>query len=712
MNTTPSGPSQGSTNNINDSPNPIPTDPTPTPTPTSNTEGNIDSSGTGQENEETLILGRKRKFISTIWEHFDYVVKDGVPKAICKYCSKELGGKSKNGTTHLKDHNRICPMKRTRSIIDDFSQKKLKVETAGDKKGQVLFVHGFNAEEARRDLVNMVILHEYHLSIVEHYGFRKYSKTLQPSFNMISRNTLKSDILKVYEFEKSRTMKVLGSIQSKVAITTDMWTAQNQKRGFMAITGHWIDSAWTLQSRILSFVYVPHPHNAEVLSEELLKCFAEWNISRRLSSITVDNCTSNDAIVDILEERLDLRALPLNGKFFHMRCCAHILNLIVKDGLEIIEKSIENVRDSVAYWKATPKRSEIFREVCDSLSVEYKRKLVLDCKTRWNSTFLMLQVALMYKDVFPKLAKRDKKYKCLPSDDDWDKAKDICSRFEIFYDVTLLFSGTKYPTANIYFPKIFEIKLALMEWVLESDVTIRTMAHKMLEKFDKYWDIIHGIMGVACVLDPRYKLMMLECCYNAIFAFNVDEKVQDVKEICYSLFHEYENKVKNSRVSSSNHATCSDSNATTSSIISDSSVGKRVNIFEIFDTRVKKDAPGPQKCELDLYLEEAIIPRADTFDILDHWKAAQVRFPILSMIVRDIYAIPISTVASESAFSASGRFLSPHRNRLHQNTLEALMCTKDWLLSAINQEEEERNSYVHSSYMDDGSCVIDDIEDD
>jgi len=74
---------------------------------------------------------------------------------------------------------------------------------------------------------------------------------------------------------------------------------------------------------------------------------------------------------------LDLRALPLRGKFFHMRCCAHTLNIIVKDGLEVIESSIEKVRDSVAYWRATPKREETFGDVCDSLPVPYSKKLKL-----------------------------------------------------------------------------------------------------------------------------------------------------------------------------------------------------------------------------------------------------------------------------------------------------------------------------------------------
>lgn len=56
-----------------------------------------------------------------------------------------------------------------------------------------------------------------------------------------------------------------------------------------------------------------------------------------------------------------------------------------------------------------------------------------------------------------------------------------------------------------------------------------------------------------------------------------------------------------------------------------------------------------------------------------------MKYPILSNIARDILAIPVSTVASDSTFSTSGRFVIPHRNRIQPQTLEALMCTQNWL---------------------------------
>ena len=60
-----------------------------------------------------------------------------------------------------------------------------------------------------------------------------------------------------------------------------------------------------------------------------------------------------------------------------------------------------------------------------------------------------------------------------------------------------------------------------------------------------------------------------------------------------------------------------------------------------------------EKSKLDYYLDEE--PLSSTtctkFDVLDFWKVNAARFPYLSKMACDVLSIPISTVASESAFS-------------------------------------------------------------
>lgn len=187
---------------------------------------------------------------------------------------------------------------------------------------------------------------------------------------------------------------------------------------------------------------MPSPHTSEVLSEVLMDCLLEWDIDRKLSTLTVDNCTTNDAMVRIILDKLQTSSLILHGSLLHMRCAAHILNLIVQDGLVIIKDCIEKVRDSVIFWTGSPKRRQKFDEVVRQVCVSCIKELALDVKTRWNSTYLMLSTALVYKDVFFRLNQRESSYNCMPSEQEWSLAKDICEKLELFHTVTELFSGT------------------------------------------------------------------------------------------------------------------------------------------------------------------------------------------------------------------------------------------------------------------------------
>ncbi|KAL0378412.1 UNVERIFIED_CONTAM: Zinc finger BED domain-containing protein RICESLEEPER 2 [Sesamum radiatum] len=158
--------------------------------------------------------------------------------------------------------------KRTSAVWNHF--KRIKVEDQKVSGTQELGTQIFSQEETRRELASMVILHDYPLSIVDHIGFRRYSTSLQPRFNMISRNTLKNDILKIYKEQRMKYYNLLEKLKCRIAVTTDMWTSSNSNRGFMAVTGHFIDDHWILQSCILRFAYVPAPHTAEVIADTLV----------------------------------------------------------------------------------------------------------------------------------------------------------------------------------------------------------------------------------------------------------------------------------------------------------------------------------------------------------------------------------------------------------------------------------------------------------
>jgi hypothetical protein len=72
----------------------------------------------------------------------------------------------------------------------------------------------------------------------------------------------------------------------------------------------------------------------------------------------------------------------------------------------------------------------------------------------------------------------------------------------MFYNVTVLFSGTSI-LLLIYFLKTFV-------WIVSEQPDVAKMALRMLAKFEKYWDTVHGLLSIASILDPRYKMKMIQ----------------------------------------------------------------------------------------------------------------------------------------------------------------------------------------------------------
>jgi hypothetical protein len=400
-----------------------------------------------------------------------------------------------------------------------------------------------------------------------------------------------------------------------------------------------------------------------VICEELYESLVDWNLDEKISTVTLDNCTTNDAVIPSLVRKIGKSKLMNGGKLLHMRCCAHILNLIVKDGLEPLKNTIENIRESVAYWTAAPKRIEKFEEITKFVKVHTKTKISLDCKTRWNSTFNMLSIALPYKAVFIRASRIDKQYTCLPSEEEWNFAAEVVERLRIFNDITELFSGTQYVTANIYFMKICEIRVKIRQWSTCGNPLLETMSANMIAKFDKYWSDIQGLMGIATVLDPRLKTLSLLMCFEWLLGTTgqvCEDKVALVMDLLRDLMIEYHIEVEEEETTT----------APTSNM----------EFLSSFSARVASTTPESMmyKSEVERYLEDGLVP-LDTkdFNVLDWWKVAGSRYPTLRRIAKDIYAIPITTVASEAPFSTSGRVLSDHRSSLTPQMIEALMCSQD-----------------------------------
>lgn len=90
------------------------------------------------------------------------------------------------------------------------------------------------------------------------------------------------------------------------------------------------------------------------------------------------------------------------------------------------------------------------------------------------------------------------------------------------------------------------------------------------------------------------------------------------------------------------------------------------------------------------------------------WKVNSSRYKVLSLITRDVLAVLVSIVTFESAFSTGGRILDPFWSSLSLKTVEALICSQNWIWSlpiidlreSMDEIEEiEKGSIVVSYFL-------------
>ncbi|KAI8536369.1 hypothetical protein RHMOL_Rhmol10G0251700 [Rhododendron molle] len=119
-------------------------------------------------------------------------------------------------------------------------------------------------------------------------------------------------------------------------------------------------------------------------------------------------------------------------------------------------------------------------------------------------------------------------------------------------------------------------------------------------------------------------------------------------------------------------------------------IGSHKSLKSQFKMHMQKETNMACKSELQKYLAEASEDDSDKFDVLRWWKLNSSKYPIVSQMARDVLAIPVSTVASESAFSTGGRVIDPYRSSLSPKTVEALICTQQWIRkpTKINIKEQ------------------------
>ncbi|KAG6473887.1 hypothetical protein ZIOFF_067805 [Zingiber officinale] len=269
-------------------------------------QGKASSSGSGK---------RKRILKSKWWQYFEMLPKvEGEDlRCKCKACGITYKVESSMGTGNLRRHIlNQCPRQKASDIV---AQALLE---QGDKS-LAIRSQKFNQERFRELLILAIVKHDLPFQFVEYEAIRSIFTYLEPQVNYFTRNTAKTDILKMHKNECNRLAQEMRSCPGKICFTSDLWTSITTD-GYIYLTAHFIDSYW-----------------------------------RKVFTITLGNAAANDVFVGLLIDQLDLNcSLVSGGNLYFPR--VFTVQLTISQALQSYDDFMRSMANRMfqkfdKYWK-------------------------------------------------------------------------------------------------------------------------------------------------------------------------------------------------------------------------------------------------------------------------------------------------------------------------------------------------------------------------
>ena len=276
----------------------------------------------------------------------------------------------------------------------------------------------------------------------------------------------------------------------------------------------------------------------------------------------------------------------------------------------------------------------------------------------------MLENAEKFEKAFARLAKVCKPFKeyfpnrDTPNPDDWQTARRILCFLKLFEKVTTRLSASLHVTSSIVFNDIMLMNAKLSEFAGGEDMDISSMAYLMKLKFEKYWETegnLNYLLFIAVILDMIYKLKYLGYCLELLYGLNGGRRfTEKIESSLNELFGSYAKTVGASSSSINRGSNQAPIQINVNEEYEENLWDMLAAQFEQHMEEIENESSEP---ELSTYLADRHERITKEFDILEYWKVNSNKYPILSLLAKDVLAVPASTVPSESDFSTGGRII-------------------------------------------------------
>ncbi|KAJ4723563.1 Zinc finger BED domain-containing protein [Melia azedarach] len=579
---------------------------------------------------------KRRKNESKVWEEMiKYKRADGREWAKCTHCEKEFDGSSKKGTTHLKNHLERCRCKKNGG---EDASKSMKTS----------------------DLTSPAVIKQNSVIDLIKYCFDENGRPTE-HWNPAVLNCRKVDILQVYKEEKEKLCRFFSELTCRFSLRIEWFW------GWCFLIVHYIDDSWEQKMKIICF------QNARSDFRNLLAILKEscldWKIDGNICSIVNDcRCNDDDVIEEINNWFNQRGSLPLGGFQYSTESLSGILYNYYVDLRSWLWNTYGGMKECIDYINRTPSNQDKFQAAVNNAKSMGKKVSYESFPTHAHS-LVHFHIALGYKEAFRELEQSDPDFKSLNlTNKQWDEAGMTCEHLKkLLISFRSLFEKY-YTTPNRYFPKFCDIYETLLPLERSEGYHLGGKTSTMTQKFasvkqeflDSYCSKSNLVLMMAVVLDPRFKMDIVQLWYNKIYGIDADRYLKKIINDFNNIYNEYcakafEPGFEDAASSTSYLDAMGRSSTSSHNVISSKS------------------------SELERYLNEPKFPSIENFDILAWWRAYNPVFPTLARMARDFLAVPVA-VDNDELFSLRFDTVDCIVNceDLDDDVKPALLCLTTW----------------------------------
>lgn len=329
-----------------------------------------------------------------------------------------------------------------------------------------------NLENITEALVRLMVVQNESFHLAEAAEFHALMTLSNPEWMSItqlsSASTLKRKVEQVYHKYYNCVREALSKALSHIHLSLDIWTSPNRHL-LLGVCSHFIDQDAKLRTILLGLRTV-EGHSGENQWDVLQPMLIEFGINDRIGGLIGDGSSTNDTLSREISTWLETTyEAQWDAKLMRLYCCGHIINLVVQDflfknqiDLSTIETYEEEEQSPTAKLTSAEQKAKAFRALGPLGKLHniithprqsggrtkqfikiLGRMIPVDNRTRWNSWYQMLDVALQHESAIDQYVKENigsLNLDYLPPKD-WITLRTIRDFLQPFYQATMDLQG-------------------------------------------------------------------------------------------------------------------------------------------------------------------------------------------------------------------------------------------------------------------------------